>query len=178
MNLVTKIPVTYNNGLTNQGSGIVEGYLVECVQQLRNNIITQFSYSYKTESGELLTAAPLNLKEEEVNGLYEVLKDSIPTTLSYTQKNLYLYYLGMRVKMAETFGITVDDIEFTPTLKQKIESLLNIVLQINNLKELSNDEEELIQLAKLKLYLGTQLESEEYLSLSEADKKQITDSLK
>lgn len=177
MNLVTKIPVSYNNGIVSQGSDIVEGYLEVCTQQLRNEITMNFSYTYKTKSGVLLSSTPILLKEEEVNMLNESLKDSIPADLTYTRKNLYLYYLGMKVKMAETFGITVDDIEFTPTLKERVDALLDVVTQITSLTDAELDEEEMIQLNKLKVYLTSKLTSEEYLSLSKEDKKKITDVL-
>lgn len=177
MNLVTKIPVSYNNGIVSQGSDIVEGYLEVCTQQLRNEITMNFSYTYKTKSGVLLSSTPILLGEEEINVLNESLKDSIPADLTYTRKNLYLYYLGMKVKMAETFGITVDDIEFTPTLKERVDALLDVVTQITSLTDAELDEEEMIQLNKLKVYLTSKLTSEEYLSLSTADKKKITDVL-
>ena len=68
-------------------------------------------YEYKTEAGQSLVNNMLQLSKEEINGLYEIVKSQIPTELSYTESTQYLYYLGMKVKMAETFGVTVADIE-------------------------------------------------------------------
>jgi hypothetical protein len=111
MKLRTLIEVTYNNGLVGRATGIVEGHLSSCNQQLSFGFSSNFMYEYKTEAGQSLVNNMLQLSKEEINGLYEIVKSQIPTELSYTESTQYLYYLGMKVKMAETFGVTVADIE-------------------------------------------------------------------
>lgn len=111
MKLVTKTPVAYNSGLVSTTTGIVEGILHGCNQQIRFGFDSSFMYEYKAADGTVLASKPLNLTKEEIDGLYEVVKTSIPTGLSYTDSTTYLYYLGMKLKMAETFGITAADID-------------------------------------------------------------------
>lgn len=111
MKLRTKIQVAYNSGLVSTATGIVEGHLYGCSQQLRADFESAFMYEYKTVDGTILASKPLNLTKEEIDGLYEVVKSSIPTGLSYTDTTTYLYYLGFRIQMAGTFGISINDIE-------------------------------------------------------------------
>lgn len=111
MKLVTKTPVAYNSGLVSTATGIVEGHLYGCSQQLRFGFESSFMYEYKTADGTVLASKPLNLTKEEIDGLYELVKSSIPAGLSYTDSTTYLYYLGMKLKMAETFGIPATDID-------------------------------------------------------------------
>jgi len=111
MKLITKIPVAYNSGLVSTATGVVEGHLYGCSQQLRFDFESSFMYEYKTVDGTTLASKPLNLTKEEINGLYELVKSQIPTGLSYTDATTHLYYLGMKLKMAETFGIEVADID-------------------------------------------------------------------
>jgi hypothetical protein len=40
-----------------------------------------------------------------------VVKGEVPIGLNYTDSTTYLYYLGFRIQMAATFGISVNDIE-------------------------------------------------------------------
>lgn len=110
MELKTKIPVTYNSGIASQEQGIVSGKLRMCMQDLFSDTYN-FNYNYKSDSGLDLGSNTFNLSNDEINNMYQYVKDEVPTDLSYTESVLYLYYLGMRIKMAETFGITINDIE-------------------------------------------------------------------
>lgn len=110
MELKTKIPVTYNSGIASQEQGIVSGKLRICMQDLFSDTYN-FNYNYKTDSGVDLGSNNFNLSKDEINSIFQYVKTELPTDLSYTDSVLYLYYLGMRIKMAETFGISIDDIE-------------------------------------------------------------------
>ena len=111
MKIKTLIPVTYNNGVTGQETGIVTGTLSNCNQQLRFDFNSNFMYEYSTESGNILKNDMYPVNSEETNALYEVVKGEVPTGLNYTDSTTYLYYLGFRIQMAQTFGISVNDIE-------------------------------------------------------------------
>lgn len=111
MKLRTKIEVAYNSGLVSQSTGIIEGTLLNCSQNLRFDFDSSFMYEYKNVDGVVLSSQPIFLTEQETNDLYELVKLEIPTGLSYTDSTTYLYYLGMKVKMAETFGITKEQID-------------------------------------------------------------------
>lgn len=111
MKIRTTVPVTYNNGITGQESSLVIGILQGCNQQLRFESNSNFMYEYKTESGQVLANNIYPVTKEEINTLYEIVKDEVPTGLNYTDSTQYLYYLGFRTKMAQLFGISENDIE-------------------------------------------------------------------
>lgn len=111
MKIKTLIPVTYNNGITGQETGQVTGILQGCNQQIRFGFNSNFMYEYSNESGKILKNDMYPVSDEETNVLYELVKNEVPTNLSYTQATEYLYYLGFRVQMAQLFGILESDIE-------------------------------------------------------------------
>lgn len=110
MKIKTIIPVTYNTGITLQEQGLVIGTINMCMQNLMMDGYN-FNYRYVSESGIELGHNSLALSKDEINILYNIVKDLIPSYLSYTDATKYLYLLGMKIKMAETFGISVNDIE-------------------------------------------------------------------
>lgn len=111
MKIKTLIPVTYNNGITGQETGLVTGNLQGCNQQLRFEFNSNFMFQYSTENGHVLKNDMYPVTAEETNVLYNLVKLEVPTNLSYTQATEYLYYLGFRVQMAQLFGISESDIE-------------------------------------------------------------------
>ena len=111
MKIKTLIPVTYNNGITGQETGLVTGNLQSCSQQVQFGFDSAFMFEYTSESGQVLANNMYPVSAEDTNTLYELLKDQVPTGLSYTDTTTYLYYLGFRIQMAQTFGISVNDIE-------------------------------------------------------------------
>lgn len=68
-------------------------------------------FEYASESGQSLVNNVYNVTEAEINSLYELVKGQVPTGLSYTDTTTYLYYLGFKIQMAATFGLTTADIE-------------------------------------------------------------------
>ena len=111
MKLKTLVPVTYNNGIAGQETSTVEGILSTCNQQLTGAFDSTYMFQYVSETGQVISSNLYPVSEEETNALYELVKDEVPTDLSYTDATTYLYYLGFRVKMAITFGIDTSDIE-------------------------------------------------------------------
>ncbi len=111
MKLVTKVPVTYANSINTLTSGIIEGKLIGNNQGFRFDYNSTFAYEYNALDGFTIKSSSVTYTKEEINALYELVKAQIPTGLSYVDTTEYLYYLGMRVEMAATFGITTADIE-------------------------------------------------------------------
>ena len=111
MKIKTLVPVTYNNGITGQESGLVTGNLQGCTQGLRFGFDSSYMFEYASESGQMISTNTYPVNAEYTNALYEVVKGEVPTGLNYTDSTTYLYYLGFRIQMAATFGITVNDIE-------------------------------------------------------------------
>lgn len=110
MKIKTNIPVIYNDGIVAQTQGIVEGTLMLCNQRIDTSNFN-FLFEYKKESGELIKSGAFEIQEPEITALYETVKDSIPSGLSYTEQTQTLYYLGFRIQMAQTFGIELTDID-------------------------------------------------------------------
>ena len=111
MKIKTLVPVTYNNGITGQETGLVTGNLSSCNQQLRFGFDSNYMFEYASESGQMIANNMYPVSAEETNALYEVVKGEVPTGLNYTDSTTCLYYLGFRVQMAQTFGILESDIE-------------------------------------------------------------------
>jgi hypothetical protein len=111
MKIKTLVPVTYNNGITGQETGLVTGILQGCQQQLRFGFDSNYMFEYASESGQTIANNMYPVSAEETNALYEMVKGEVPAGLSYTDSTTYLYYLGFRIQMAQTFGILESDIE-------------------------------------------------------------------
>ena len=111
MKIKTTVPVTYNNGVTGQETGLVTGNLQGCNQQLRYGFDSNYMFEYASESGHTLKNDMYPVTAEETNTLYNLVKNEVPTNLSYTEATEYLYYLGFRVQMAQLFGILESEIE-------------------------------------------------------------------
>jgi hypothetical protein len=111
MKLITKQSISFNDGVAGQNTGVVTGNLITCNQRFRAGLKSIFMYEYKTEGGKNILNNTHDVSDEDTNKLYELVKNEVPTGLSYTETTTYLYYLGMRLKMAETFKIQVSDIE-------------------------------------------------------------------
>ena len=111
MKIKTLVPVTYNHGVTGQETGLVTGILSSCNQQIRYGFNSNFMFEYSNESGKILKNDMYPVTAEETNTLYNLVKNEVPTNLSYTDSTEYLYYLGFRVQMAQLFGISESDIE-------------------------------------------------------------------
>ena len=109
MKLETLVPVTYNNGIATQETGIITGVLFNCQQDLENNLYS-FLYQYTSESGTLIKQGNFTLDEIKVNAMYEAVKGSIPN-YPYCQKTNYMYYLGFIIEMANTFDISTSQIK-------------------------------------------------------------------
>jgi hypothetical protein len=112
MKIQTLIPVTYNSGIASQETGIVSGSISfvshDYLRELYN-----FNFQYLNENGEVINTNSSNfsLTKEEIDSFYELINLEVPTDLAYFETTEYIYYLGFKVRMSETFGITINDIE-------------------------------------------------------------------
>ncbi len=112
MKIKTLIPVTYNSGIASQETGIVKGQINIINQDYYRNIYN-FAVSYTNEAGDNINVAipPFSLNKDEINAFYELIKQDIPADMAYFETTEYIYYLGFKIEMAKTFGITPNDIE-------------------------------------------------------------------
>lgn len=112
MKIQTLIPVTYNSGIANQETSIIEGK-INIVSQDYLREMYNFNFQYLNQSGEVINTNSSNfsLTKEEIDSFYDIVKSEVPNDMQYFETTEYIYYLGFKVRMAETFGITADDIE-------------------------------------------------------------------
>jgi hypothetical protein len=111
MKIQTLIPVTYNDGIASQATGIVTG-TIDFVNQDYYRELYNFTFSYIDESGNRINNVPtFTLTRDEINAFYNEIKDSVPTNIAYFETTEYIYYLGFKIEMAQTFGISPNDID-------------------------------------------------------------------
>ena len=111
MKIQTLIPVTYNDGIASQATGIVTG-IINFVNQDYYRELYNFTFSYVDESGKAISdTLPFTLTRDEINVFYDEIKDSVPTNIAYFETTEYIYYLGFKIEMAKTFGISPNDID-------------------------------------------------------------------
>jgi hypothetical protein len=111
MKIQTLIPVTYNDGIASQATGIVTG-TIDFVNQDYYRELYNFTFSYVDESSKKINNIPsFTLTRDEINVFYDEIKDSVPTNIAYFETTEYIYYLGFKIEMAKTFGISPNDID-------------------------------------------------------------------
>lgn len=111
MKIQTLVPVTYNDGIAGQATGIVTG-IINFVNQDYHIELYNFTFNYVDELGKSISnTVPFTLTRNEINALYDEIKDSVPTNIAYFETTEYIYYLGFKIEMAKTFGISPNDID-------------------------------------------------------------------
>ena len=111
MKIKTNIPVTYNDGIASQVTGIVTG-TINLVNQDYYRELYNFSFEYTDETGNRINnLTSFTLTRDEINVFYDEIKDSVPTNIAYFETTEYIYYLGFRIEMAKTFSISPNDID-------------------------------------------------------------------
>ena len=122
MKIQTLIPVTYNSGIASQETSIVSGVLNMVGQDYYRDLYN-FNFSYLNSEGVAIntTSSNFTLTKDEVNAFYDLIKVGVPTDMAYFETTEYIYYLGFKIEMANTFGITPSNIEIIvdPTEKLK-----------------------------------------------------------
>lgn len=112
MKVQTLIPVTYNSGVASQETSIIEGKINFVSHDYLRKAYT-FNFQYLNENGEVINTNSSNfsLTKEEIDAFYDLIKSEVPNDMQYFETTEYIYYLGFKVRMSETFGITINDIE-------------------------------------------------------------------
>lgn len=112
MRLRSKIPVTFNAGIRLQEQGIVTMTLGSVAY---SNDFTEIgvNYTYYKEDGtQIRTSAFFINGEATINALFNAIKGFLPPFQNEVQSTRDKFMWGARFEMANTFGITVNDIEF------------------------------------------------------------------
>lgn len=112
MKIQTLTQVTYNSGFKSQETSIIKGKIIFVSQDYLREIYN-FNFQYLNENGEVINTNSSNfsLTKEEIDTFYDLIKLEVPTDLAYFETTEYIYYLGFKVRMADTFGINANQIE-------------------------------------------------------------------
>lgn len=120
MYLKSKIELTFNSGMTGTKTGIVIGSIEsfmrsgDCTKLGANYIYAEFESEEKSTIIEK-NAFHLN-SAEEIQAMYDIIKNDLPSTDDEPLYERTKIYLAFRLKMLETFlpmneGLTIEDIE-------------------------------------------------------------------
>jgi len=115
MKIRTKVPVTYNNGINSTSEAVIEG-VIQNTSWVDEYSVLGANFKYQLEADEqgnsvVLLQNSFLVKGEEIETLYQAVKDQVPADLTYAETQQYLHYLGFVIEMAKTFDITPADIE-------------------------------------------------------------------
>lgn len=112
MKIQTSVPVAYNSGIASQETSIITGKINFVSHDYLRKAYT-FTFQYVNENGEVINTTSSNfcLIKEEIDTFYDLIGSAVPTDIEYFETTEYLYYLGFKIEMAKTFGITTNDIE-------------------------------------------------------------------
>ena len=70
----------------------------------------QVEYQYLKQDSTLVKESVYVVEGAEIQALYELVKDGIPTGLDKRASEMYMFVSAMRLLMAQTFGISPTDI--------------------------------------------------------------------
>ena len=116
MKIRTKIEVTYNSGIKSTETAIVEGHILNSSWTKGDYSELGFNYAYSLEPDEagnitVIHQGGFTLNEPQIEGLYQAIKGSVPSGLTYAETQQYLHYLGFIIEMAQTFNVDPSDLE-------------------------------------------------------------------
>jgi hypothetical protein len=113
MKIRTKTEVNYNSGVAGTTTGIVEGFIVSTAWM--NDFQTVgANYIYATPEGVQIANGGFQVSGEDVETLYNAIKDSIPTDQDHRTTEKTKYYLAFIIEMAQTFSLDASQIELIP----------------------------------------------------------------
>jgi hypothetical protein len=110
MTIKTKVPVTYNSGVTGTSEGIVSG-IINDASWINDFNCIGVNYQYFDENGRAFHIDSFTINEDQIDALYEAIKESIPSTGTYRDIERFKFYLGFVFQMAQTFELNIDQIE-------------------------------------------------------------------
>lgn len=111
MKLRTLVPVTYNNGIVSQTSGIVTMELGS-VAYTNDFANIGVNYTYTAEDGAQIKSDAFFVNgEEEINNLFLLISQNLPNFTTEVEYTRAKFLEGAKYQMALTYGIPVTDIE-------------------------------------------------------------------
>lgn len=112
LTLKSNVMVTYNvKGTVNQKDSTKIKGVIKGVYWSDNFKKISVDYSYLTSVGVDVETNAYTADSAKIQAIYNIIKTQIPTGLSRTKTEEYELYLGFRYIMAQTFGISVSNIQ-------------------------------------------------------------------
>lgn len=106
----SKIDLTYNTGVNSTETGILTG-VIASASWYDDFTKVGVNYVYFSADGKEVSRSAFIIEGENINLLFEAIKDKIPTDLTEVETERYKFYLGFVIEMANTFGVDQSDIE-------------------------------------------------------------------
>ena len=114
MTIKTTVDVNYNVGVTGNQTGKVIG-VIESSAWADDFETVGVNYVYLTEQGQLIHRDGYTIKgKAQIDGLYTQISNGLEDLGSKVDNTRMEFYAGFIHVMAQTFGITVNDIELIP----------------------------------------------------------------
>lgn len=111
LTLKTLVPVTYNDGVASQNTGIIIMELGNVTYQDNFSKIA-VNFLYRSEEGKVVYSDTFFLvNEEQINQLFELIQPSLPPFTNEVDYTRYKFITGGMYEMARTYNISLSDIE-------------------------------------------------------------------
>ena len=109
------IKTTVNVTCAEQGkalpyTGLVVGRILGVNNNFSGNAIG-VNFAYEKEDGTTLLSDVKVYTYAEANALYEAIKTGLTPDLPWNEQQEEIFYTAFKIEMADTFGITVEQIE-------------------------------------------------------------------
>lgn len=121
MNILSKVALTYNAGVTGQESSVVAGYITNTSRNGNCSWLgANFTYvnnDFEGEKKPIILQGAFELKTvEEIQALYEIIKADLPSTDNEPVYESTKYYMAFRLEMFKTFlplnpDLKIEDLE-------------------------------------------------------------------
>lgn len=108
--LRTLVEVEYNKPIKGTELGIVIGVLGS-TEESENSDTFGANFGYFKADGTPIAQKAFYLSEVEQNAMYDMLIGTLPKFTTYVQQRRDLKLAAFKYQMAQTYGITVDQIE-------------------------------------------------------------------
>jgi hypothetical protein len=114
MRIITKNQVEINSGINSKISTKVVG-MINSVVWMNDFSTVAVTYIYMSESGSFVKSGNFEISGEEINQMSDLIKPILPENfdeLNEIEQNNYKFYSAFKLKMAETFSLEMEDIEY------------------------------------------------------------------
>jgi hypothetical protein len=93
-------------------TGILLGKIISTdLKDLENGVTVGIEYCKGNGTNQPILSKPKSLTNDEVNAFYEAIKNTLPPFTTYMKHEAWVYYTAFKIEMANTYGISPNDID-------------------------------------------------------------------